>query len=56
MAKIIRNCFISYHHKNDQDYLNQLRLLKEGMKVADYSLKDDIGYLSDETIYKKNSG
>jgi len=53
MSKIIRNCFISYHHKNDQSYLNELRRLKDGMKVADYSLKDDIGYLSDETIYKK---
>lgn len=52
MARIIRNCFISYHHFNDQAYLNDLRMLKDGMKVADYSLKDDIGYLSDEAIYK----
>ncbi len=49
----IRNCFVSYHHERDQKYLSKLRRIITGMKVADYSLKDDIGHLTDETIYKK---
>lgn len=53
MEKKIRNCFVSYHHGYDQNYLLKLRKIKTGMKVADYSLKDDIGHLTDETIYKK---
>ncbi|MEP0984297.1 TIR domain-containing protein [Ekhidna sp.] len=53
MEKKIRNCFISYHHNNDQVYLTKLRKVVKSMKVADYSLKDDIGHFTDETIYKK---
>lgn len=53
MEKRTRNCFISYHHNNDQDYLADLRKVVKSMKVSDYSLKDDIGHLTDETIYKK---
>lgn len=53
MEKRIRNCFISYHHNNDQGYLADLRKVVNSMKVSDYSLKDDIGHLTDETIYKK---
>lgn len=53
MAKRTRNCFISYHHDYDQDYVEELRSVKAGMKVADYSLKKDIGHLTDDTIYKK---
>ncbi|MBC6365769.1 TIR domain-containing protein [Algoriphagus sp. AK58] len=32
---------------------NSLRKKITNMRVADYSLKDDIGHLTDETIYKK---
>lgn len=53
MEKKSRNCFISYHHNNDQRYINKLRKVVKSMKVSDYSLKDDIGHLTDETIYKK---
>lgn len=53
MERKQRNCFVSYHHENDQKYLSKLRKVIGGMKVADYSLKDDIGHLTEETIYKK---
>lgn len=53
MAKNIRNCFLSYHHDYDSEYLEDLREMKAGMKVADYSLKENIGHLTDQTIYKK---
>ena len=53
MEKKIRNCFVSYHHERDQKYISKLRKVITEMKVADYSLKDDIGHLTDETIYKK---
>jgi hypothetical protein len=53
MGKRSTNCFISYHHNNDQDYLEELRELKMGMKFSDYSLKLDIGHLEWETIYRK---
>jgi len=53
IEKKSRNCFVSYHHDNDQKYLAKLRKVITNMKVADYSLKDDIGHLTDETIYKK---
>jgi len=49
----IRNCFVSYHHDRDQKYISKLRRVIAQMKVADYSLKEDIGHLTDETIYKK---
>jgi hypothetical protein len=50
---IKRNCFVSYHHERDQKYLSKLRRVITDMKVADYSLKDDIGHLTDDTIYKR---
>lgn len=53
MERKLRNCFVSYHHERDQKYLSKLRNVISEMKVADYSLKDDIGHLTDETIYKK---
>lgn len=53
IEKKSRNCFVSYHHDNDQKYLARLRKVITNMKVADYSLKDDIGHLTNETIYKK---
>lgn len=53
MPKVVRNCFISYHHEYDQQYMLRLRQLKAGLRVADYSLKEDISHLTDETIYKK---
>ena len=53
MERKIRNCFVSYHHERDEKYLLKLRNVISGMKVADYSLKDDIGHLTDDTIYKK---
>lgn len=53
MEKKSRNCFVSYHHERDQKYISKLRKVISSMKVADYSLKDDIGHLTDETIYKK---
>jgi hypothetical protein len=53
IEKKIRNCFVSYHHDNDQKYLAKLRKTIKNMSVADYSLKDNIGHLTDETIYKK---
>lgn len=48
-----RNCFVSYHHEYDQKYIIKLRKVISNMKVSDFSLKDDIGHLTDETIYKK---
>lgn len=53
MERKVRNCFVSYHHERDQKYISKLRRVISQMKVADYSLKDDIGHLTDETIYKK---
>jgi hypothetical protein len=53
MEKKTRNCFVSYHHERDQQYISDLRKVITHMKVADYSLKDDIGHLTNETIYKK---
>ena len=53
MEKKTRNCFVSYHHERDQKYLSRLRKVITKMKVADYSLKDDIGHLQEDTIYKK---
>lgn len=53
MSAQLRNCFVSYHHENDQKYISKLRKVIGGMQVADYSLKDDIGHLTEETIYKK---
>ncbi len=53
MSKKLRNCFVSYHHERDQHYLKKLRKLISKVMVADYSLKDDIGHLTEETIYKK---
>jgi len=47
-----RNYFISYHHKYDQSYVNALRKTKKGMKVVDYSLKDDISNFTEEKIYQ----
>lgn len=52
MTKKTRNFFLSYHHAYDQNYVKHLRSLKQGMKVADYSLKDDISSYTDEQIYK----
>lgn len=56
MEKRGRNCFVSYHHDRDQRYLSRLRKVISSMKVADYSMKDDIGHLSDSTIYKEVRG
>ena len=56
MEKKSRNCFVSYHHDYDQKYISRLRKKIGHLKVADYSLKDDIGHLTDETIYKKIRG
>ncbi|HMU46121.1 MAG TPA: TIR domain-containing protein [Chitinophagaceae bacterium] len=53
MATKARNCFVSYHHDWDQKYIHKLRNKISGMSVADYSLKDDIGHFTEETIYKK---
>ena len=53
MERKARNCFVSYHHDRDQKYISKLRKVISDMRVADYSLKDDIGHLTDETIYKK---
>lgn len=47
-----RNFFVSYHHNYDQKYLRALRDIKQGMKVADYSLKEDISEYKSEEIYK----
>ncbi|MFO7823968.1 MAG: TIR domain-containing protein [Cyclobacterium sp.] len=53
IEKKSRNCFVSYHHDRDQKYISKLRGVIREMKVADHSLKDDIGHFTDETIYKK---
>ena len=47
-----RNFFVSYHHDFDQKYVTELRKVKRGMKVADYSLKTDISEQTDNQIYK----
>src|SRR5690606_23280758 len=51
MVKKARNFFVSYHHDNDQKYVKALRKIKQGMKVADYSLKEDISEYTDDEIY-----
>lgn len=51
-----RNCFVSYHHERDSRYVERLRRIIGPLQIADYSLKDDIGHLTDETIYKKVRG
>ena len=51
MALQSRNFFVSYHHEYDQKYV-KLRQLKQSMKVADYSLKEDISEYKDDQIYK----
>lgn len=56
MERKTRNCFVSYHHERDQGYLSRLRNVISAMRVADYSLKDDIGHLTEDTIYKKVRG
>lgn len=48
----MRNCFISYHHNRNQDYIEELRQY-QGNGIFDYSLKEDISELMNETIYKK---
>lgn len=48
---IMKNCFVSYHHDNDQDYLQILRSNK-GDGFFDYSLKEDISEFTEDTIYK----
>jgi hypothetical protein len=53
LEKKTRNCFVSYHHDRDQKYISKLREVITEMRVADYSLKDDIGHLTDNTIYNK---
>lgn len=53
MDKKSRNCFVSYHHYRDQKYINKLRGLVKEMKVADHSLKHNIGHLTEDSIYKK---
>ncbi|SEE18432.1 MTH538 TIR-like domain [Tenacibaculum sp. MAR_2010_89] len=47
-----RNYFLSYHHEYDQGYVKILRSSKEGMRIADYSLKENISSLTDEKIYQ----
>lgn len=47
------NCFVSYHHEYDQDYVNEFRLLHPGRTVSDFSLKEDISHLEEDTIYQK---
>ncbi|MEX2410913.1 MAG: TIR domain-containing protein [Candidatus Paceibacterota bacterium] len=51
-----RNCFVSYHHKDDQNYIAKLREEVKRVKVGDHSLKYDIGHLTDDTIYNKIRG
>lgn len=52
MLKPMRNFFVSYHHEYNQKFVAKLRDIKQGMRVADYSLKNDISNYSDEQIYK----
>jgi hypothetical protein len=47
----MRNCFISYHHDLDQDYLNELRAYRAD-GIFDYSLKEDISHFTNDTIYQ----
>lgn len=49
----MKNCFLSYHHENDEHYVDELRKLCVGNYLIDYSLKYDISHLTDDTIYKK---
>jgi hypothetical protein len=53
MEKKTRNCYVSYHHERDHKYIPKLRTVITVMKVSDYLLEDDIGHLTDDTIYKK---
>jgi len=51
MNKKSRNCFVSYHHKNDQKYVDELRSVIRTIRVSDYSLKEDIGHYKENYIY-----
>ncbi len=48
----MRNCFISYHHENDEEALLKLRKIVSGQALFDDSLKEDISEYSDDTIYQ----
>jgi len=52
MESRTRNCFLSYHHDYDQGYVDELRARCGRMRISDYSLKDDVSYLTEDTIYK----
>jgi hypothetical protein len=49
----LNNCFMSYHHDNDQEWMEKFRRKRKGTVVSDWSLKEDISHLTEETIYKK---
>lgn len=48
----MRNCFISYHHENDEEKLLDFRRVFSGQGLFDYSLKEDMSDFTDETIYQ----
>jgi len=45
------NCFISYHHRDDLKYVEQLRDIYKNITVSDYSLDKDMSHKDDEQIY-----
>jgi hypothetical protein len=51
-----RNCFVSFHHKKDQEHLSAFRHLISGMRISDHSLKKNIAHFKEDTIYRKVRG
>ena len=45
------NCFISYHHRDDLKYVEQLRDIYKYITISDYSLDKDMSHKDDEQIY-----
>lgn len=52
MSSRARNCFLSYHHDDDQQFTHELRDRIRRMRVSDYSLKEDISHLDEDLIYR----
>lgn len=46
------NCFISYYHKDDYKYVQELREVYQRITVSDYSMDKDIGYKNEDRIYE----
>jgi hypothetical protein len=48
-----RNCFVSYHHEQDQEFVEILKTMVDDLNISDRSLHSDISHLEEDTIYKR---